>query len=61
MKKSLMFGFAFAFILFSISGVFAGVCDLDVSLINQDPYPAIQGDYVKLVFQVDGHSNNSSI
>jgi len=29
-------------------------CVLDVSLINQDPYPAIPGDYVKLVFQIDG-------
>lgn len=32
-------------------------CDLDVELINQDPYPAIPGDYVKLVFQIDGISN----
>ncbi len=29
-------------------------CDLDITLLNQDPYPAIPGDYVKLVFQVDG-------
>jgi len=29
-------------------------CDLDVSLVSQDPYPAMPGDYVKLVFQVDG-------
>jgi len=30
------------------------VCDLDVTLLNQDPYPATPGDYVKLVFQIDG-------
>jgi len=29
-------------------------CFLNVTLINQDPYPAVPGDYVKLVFQVDG-------
>lgn len=29
-------------------------CDLDVTLLNQDPYPAVPGDYVKLVFQVEG-------
>lgn len=32
-------------------------CDLDIELINQDPYPAIPGDYVKLVFQINGISN----
>jgi len=30
------------------------VCDLDVTLLNQDPYPAVPGDYVKLVFQIEG-------
>jgi hypothetical protein len=29
-------------------------CAFTASLINQDPYPAIPGDYVKLVFQVSG-------
>jgi hypothetical protein len=29
-------------------------CALSVSLLNQDPYPATPGEYVKLVFQVDG-------
>ena len=32
-------------------------CLLNASLINQDPYPAIPGDYVKLVFQVNGIEN----
>ncbi len=29
-------------------------CYLDVTLLNQDPYPAVPGDYVKLVFQMEG-------
>jgi hypothetical protein len=29
-------------------------CDLDVSLLHQDPYPAVPGDYLKLVFQIAG-------
>lgn len=32
-------------------------CTLDVSLVNQDPYPAVPGDYVKLLFQVTGTEN----
>lgn len=43
--------------LFSLSGVFAEACDLQVSLVNQDPYPAIQGEEAKLVFQIDGLAN----
>lgn len=34
-------------------------CILTPSLINQDPYPAIPGEYVKLVFQLDGVSDAS--
>lgn len=30
------------------------VCDMDITLVNQDPYPAVPGDYVKLVFQIEG-------
>ena len=29
-------------------------CDLNVSMVNQDPYPAVPGDYVKILFQVSG-------
>lgn len=43
--------------MFSLTNVLAEGCNLDVSLINQDPYPATPGDYVKIVFQVDGVSN----
>jgi len=32
-------------------------CDLKISLVNQDPYPAVQGDSVKLLFQVSGVQN----
>ena len=42
-------------ILLSTSFALAeSTCDLDVTLLNQDPYPAVPGDYVKLVFQIDG-------
>jgi len=41
-------------LVFSITLVSAESCDLAVSLLNQDPYPAVPGDYVKLVFQVSG-------
>lgn len=55
MKKR--FVFALLFVLFGFSGIYAEACDLGVSMINQDPYPAIPGDYVKIVFQVDGIAN----
>jgi len=32
-------------------------CDLQVSFLNQDPYPAVPGDYVQVVFQVRGMEN----
>ena len=43
-------------LLISIIPVFAETqsCTLSASLINQDPYPAIPGESVKLVFQIDG-------
>jgi hypothetical protein len=31
-----------------------GSCNLKVSLLNQDPYPAVPGEYVKVVFQIKG-------
>ncbi|MBI4448099.1 hypothetical protein HY643_03905 [Candidatus Woesearchaeota archaeon] len=31
-----------------------GTCNLKVDLINQDPYPAIPGEYVDVLFQVSG-------
>jgi len=35
-------------------GLASAACDLDVKLLNQDPYPAVPNDYVKLVFQLEG-------
>ena len=43
--------------LFSLSGILADDCNLEVSLLNQDPYPAIQGDSAKIVFQIQGIEN----
>lgn len=56
MKKK-VFILSFALIILNLSFILAGSCNLDVSLINQDPYPAIPGDYVKLVFQINGVEN----
>ena len=42
-------------VLLSVAFVSADTtCDLEVTLLNQDPYPAVPGDYVKLVFQIGG-------
>jgi len=37
-----------------LSGICSAACDLDLSLISQEPYPATPGDYVKVVFQMQG-------
>jgi hypothetical protein len=52
MKRSVIL----TLLLLSSLGMVAAetACDLDVTLLNQDPYPAVPGDYVKLVFQVEG-------
>ena len=57
MKKIILTLFLALSILFSFAFTSALACDLEISLINQDPYPAIPGDYVKLVFQIDGVEN----
>jgi len=57
MKRSEKLIFLLPLFLFSLTFISAMACDLKVSMINQDPYPAIPGDYVKVVFQVDGVSN----
>ncbi len=57
MKKEMIVMLGFMFLLAGLAGVSAEPCDLEVSMINQDPYPATPGDYVKLVFQVEGVSN----
>lgn len=57
MKRGLIISLFLVGILFFASGIYAEACGLSISLINQDPYPAIPGDYVKVVFQVDGIAN----
>jgi len=47
----------FLFSLISLSTISAAACALSVSMINQEPYPAIPGDYVKIVFQINGLDN----
>lgn len=49
MNKLFLLGF-----IFISTMVFAGACSIDVVLVNQDPYPAMPGEYVKVVFQVSG-------
>jgi len=38
--------------IFALGVVSAEPCTPDISLLNQDPYPAVPGEYVKLVFQI---------
>lgn len=56
MKLVMVLG-AFVSLLFLVSFATAEVCSPEVTLLNQDPYPAVPGDYVKLVFQVEGLEN----
>lgn len=46
-------------VFLSLFGIVAAAepCNIAISMINQDPYPAIPGDYVKVVFQIDGIEN----
>lgn len=53
MKKSVVISLLLL-VLFPLA---SAACTLEVSMINQDPYPAIPGEPVKVVFQIDGVSN----
>jgi hypothetical protein len=57
MKKSITLIFAVFSVFLLASLVAAEGCILDVSLINQDPYPANPGEYVKVLFQINGLAN----
>jgi len=62
-KEGVYFALAFMMVvsLSLISLVSAdanNACSLNVTLINQDPYPAIPNSYVDLVFQVTGVENS---
>jgi len=41
----------------SLTFVSAANCELSVTMLNQDPYPAVPGDYVEMVFQIAGIEN----
>ncbi|MEM4259345.1 MAG: hypothetical protein QXS38_01100 [Candidatus Pacearchaeota archaeon] len=46
----------FVLILFMVilSAFASASCEISISMLNQDPYPAVPGDYVKVVFQIAG-------
>jgi len=50
MKKGVLVLAVFLFIVPLISAT----CELSVQMLNQDPYPAVPGEYVKVVFQMTG-------
>jgi hypothetical protein len=45
----------FIFIVMMLVGIVCAeeLCDIDISILNQDPYPAVPGDIVKVVFMLD--------
>jgi hypothetical protein len=55
MKKSVL---TILLALMLVFPLVSAICNLDASMINQDPYPAIPGDYVKVVFQITGIENS---
>lgn len=55
MKRGLIL--ALVLFAFSFNFVYAEPCQLEASLLNQDPYPAVPGEYTKIVFQIDGLNN----
>jgi len=62
MKKSSILLVLFGMVLFSCGFVQAASAELtncrpSVEIVNQDPYPANPGEYVKVVFQLDGLNN----
>jgi len=57
MKKVLILSVLIIYSIFLISFASAA-CNLKASLLNQDPYPAVPGDYVKVVFQLEGTQNS---
>ena len=59
MKKSVIASLVMFIAVFSAFAIVSAAtpCDPRISIINQDPYPAIPGDYVKVVFQIAGLEN----
>src|SRR6056297_446729 len=60
-KRNMIFMFVAVFLLvfttLPVSSQQSTACNLNVSLINQDPYPVLPGNYVEVVFQVSGVDN----
>jgi hypothetical protein len=55
MKKGIaLIFFSLLISIFLFGNLISAACSLRISMLNQDPYPAIPGDYVKVVFQIDG-------
>lgn len=46
-------------VVFVFSFAIVSACDLETSLVSQDPYPVVPGETVKLVFQVTGISDGN--
>lgn len=59
--KRKVFGLAVLIFVFVFSLTFVSAkllrCDLSGEILNQDPYPAVPGEYVKVVLQVTGLGN----
>ncbi|MFA4960705.1 MAG: hypothetical protein WC548_03505 [Candidatus Pacearchaeota archaeon] len=55
MKKLFLILAMMAFMLLFVQ---ADSCAPNITLLNQDPYPAVPGDYVKLVFQIEDISSS---
>lgn len=60
-KKVIQFLVLSMFLIFLINLVSSSSCNLDTTLINQDPYPAVPGEYVKLIFEVSGIQSDCGI
>lgn len=56
MKRGLIIIIASILAVFFLQFISA-TCTLDAELVNQDPYPALPGGYVELVFQLSGVEN----
>jgi hypothetical protein len=53
-KKNLILNTLLVFIVIPLLASVTLACNLDAELINQDPYPALSGDYVEVLFQING-------
>ena len=53
-KKNLISILMFSLVIIISSNLALAECNLDAALVNQDPYPALPGDYVEVLFQING-------